>query len=169
VSNLAGTTTNAGTINGGANIAGGTLNTNAATSVVNSGLTNAGTVNAAGKVCGTINNAGGTFNAVGTLTSDSAFNGGRLSSDSGVMLFALAERRRKVADTIAAHIADRRTSHIRSQMCCAPACWQSSGYPDGDEFDWLRYDQAFRLACGRLPYSGADLCSQRPSRAGRIR
>jgi hypothetical protein len=37
-----------------------------------------------------------------------AFDGGRLSSDSGVMLLALAGRRRKVADTLAAHIADRR-------------------------------------------------------------
>ena len=37
-----------------------------------------------------------------------AFDGGRLSSDAGVMLLALAERCRKVADTLAAHIADRR-------------------------------------------------------------
>src|SRR5436189_4721576 len=37
-----------------------------------------------------------------------AFDGGRLSYDAGVMLLALAERRRKVAETLAAHIADRR-------------------------------------------------------------
>ena len=42
-----------------------------------------------------------------------AFDGGRLSSDSGVMLLALADRRRKVSDTLAALIADRRDpSHI---------------------------------------------------------
>ena len=42
-----------------------------------------------------------------------AFDGGRLSSDGGVMLLALADRRRKVADTLAAYIADRRDpSHI---------------------------------------------------------
>src|ERR1700760_247503 len=42
-----------------------------------------------------------------------AFNGGRLSSDTGVMLLALAERRRNVAATLAALIADRRdASHI---------------------------------------------------------
>src|SRR5216110_3237409 len=49
-----------------------------------------------------------------------AFDGGRLSSDAGVMLLALAERRRKVADTLAAHIADRRdrlhiTHTVRSE------------------------------------------------------
>src|SRR6266446_2492249 len=42
------------------------------------------------------------------------FDGGRLSSDSGVMLLALVERRRNVAATLAALIADRRDpSHIR--------------------------------------------------------
>jgi hypothetical protein len=42
-----------------------------------------------------------------------AFDGGRLSSDSGVMLLALADRRRAVVDTLAALIADHRDpSHI---------------------------------------------------------
>jgi hypothetical protein len=42
-----------------------------------------------------------------------AFDGGRLSSDSGVLLLALADRRRAVADTLAALIADHRDpSHI---------------------------------------------------------
>jgi hypothetical protein len=34
------------------------------------------------------------------------------------------------------------------------------GYPDGNDFDWLRRDVAFKLACGRLPDTGRDLCSQ---------
>jgi hypothetical protein len=37
-------------------------------------------------------------------------------------------------------------------ICC--------GYPDGNDFDRLRFDPAFKLACGRLPDSGSDLCSQ---------
>jgi hypothetical protein len=42
------------------------------------------------------------------------FDGGRLSSDSGVMLLALVKRRRNVAAMLAALIADRRDpSHIR--------------------------------------------------------
>src|SRR2546423_391870 len=93
-----------------------------------------------------------------------AFDGGRLSSDSGVMLLALADRRRAIADTLAALIADHRDpSHIthtvadvlRARMlaiCC--------GYPDGNDFDRLRCDPAFKLACGRLPDTGGDLCSQ---------
>jgi hypothetical protein len=37
-------------------------------------------------------------------------------------------------------------------ICC--------GYEDADDLDHLRSDPAFKLACGRLPDSGRDLCSQ---------
>ena len=93
-----------------------------------------------------------------------AFDGGRLSSDSGVMLLGLAERRRALAQTFAALIADpRNPTHIthmvvdvlRSRIL-AIAC----GYPDGNDLTFLRSDPAFKLACGRLPDTGANLCSQ---------
>jgi hypothetical protein len=34
------------------------------------------------------------------------------------------------------------------------------GYEDADDLDHLRTDPGFKLACGRLPDSGTDLCSQ---------
>jgi hypothetical protein len=37
-------------------------------------------------------------------------------------------------------------------ICC--------GYEDADDLDHLRSDPAFKLACGRLPDTGRDLCSQ---------
>jgi Transposase DDE domain group 1 len=93
-----------------------------------------------------------------------AFDGGRLSSDSGVMLLALAERRRNVAATLAAHIADRRdpahVTHKVSDVLRARMLAIACGYPDGNDFDWLRGDPAFKLACGRLPDTGGNLCSQ---------
>ena len=93
-----------------------------------------------------------------------AFDGGRLSSDSGVMLLSLAERRRGIAKGLAALIADPRdTAHVTHTVedvlkarILAIAC----GYPDGNDLNWLRSDPAFKLACGRLPETGADLCSQ---------
>src|SRR5260221_5468837 len=36
----------------------------------------------------------------------------------------------------------------------------AAGYPDGNDCDALRTDPAFKMAVGRLPESGADLCSQ---------
>jgi len=34
------------------------------------------------------------------------------------------------------------------------------GYEDGNDLDHLRHDPAFKLACGRLPDTDRDLCSQ---------
>ena len=34
------------------------------------------------------------------------------------------------------------------------------GDEDANDLDRLRCDPAFKLACGRLPDSGGDLCSQ---------
>ena len=36
----------------------------------------------------------------------------------------------------------------------------SCGYEDADDLDFLRTDPAFKLACGKLPDTGSDLCSQ---------
>src|SRR5436305_8054853 len=36
----------------------------------------------------------------------------------------------------------------------------AAGYPDGNDCAALRADPAFKMAVGRLPESGADLCSQ---------
>ncbi len=45
------------------------------------------------------------------------------------------------------------------------SCWLTlrriaCGYEDADDLDHLRRDPAFKLACGKLPDSGRDLCSQ---------
>jgi Transposase DDE domain group 1 len=93
-----------------------------------------------------------------------AFDGGRITSDGGVMLLAAAERRMGIAQQLASLIADPRNpllvTHsildiLRARML-AIAC----GYEDADDLDYLRTDPGFKLACGRLPDSGGDLCSQ---------
>src|ERR1022692_2727864 len=98
-----------------------------------------------------------------------AFDGGRLSSDSGVMLLALAERRRGVADTLAALIADHRDPlHIRhtvADVLRARMLAIGCGYPDGNDFDWLP-SSSRAGAC--LTPAGISARS-RLSRAGRMR
>jgi hypothetical protein len=51
-----------------------------------------------------------------------AFDGGRLSGDSGVMLLALADRRRKVADTFAAHTGRIIETASRIRIALASCC-----------------------------------------------
>jgi len=46
--------------------------------------------------------------------------------------------------------------HILRARIFAIAC----GYEDADDLDRLRGDPGFKLACGRLPDTGRDLCSQ---------
>jgi hypothetical protein len=93
-----------------------------------------------------------------------AFDGGRISSDGGVMLLGAAERRIGVAATLAPLIADPRdpalVRHSVADILRARMLAIACGYEDGDDLDHLRTDPGFKLACGRLPDSGADLCSQ---------
>ena len=93
-----------------------------------------------------------------------AFDGGRITSDGGVMLLAQAERRLGIADQLAAVIPDgrdaSRVTHLLPDILRARIFAIACGYEDGDDLDRLRLDPAFKLACGRLPDTGDDLCSQ---------
>ncbi len=102
------------------------------------------------------------FPVVRTKKVSAAFDGGRLSSDGGVMLLALTERKLAIADKLAAAIAVgaiRPELFTRWRTFCARlaiAC----GYEDANDLDHLRTDPAFKIAGGRLPDSGADLYAQ---------
>jgi hypothetical protein len=104
------------------------------------------------------------FPAIARKTITAAFDGGRLTSDGGVMLLAAAERRLGLADRLAGLIADPRNpllvTHSVADILRARMLLIACGYEDGDDLDHLRSDPGFKLACGRLPDSGADLCSQ---------
>jgi Transposase DDE domain group 1 len=101
--------------------------------------------------------------------SQPAFDGGRLSSDGGVMLLSMAERRLGVAERLARCLPDRRDrsriAHTIADMIRARAFAICCGYEDADDLDVLRCDPAFKLACGRLPDSGRDPIAAR-KRAG---
>ncbi len=104
------------------------------------------------------------FPAVGRKKVTAAFDGGRMTSDGGVSLLAAAERRLGIARTLAALIADPRNpllvTHSVADILRARMLAIASGYEDADDLDHLRTDPGFKLACGRLPDSGAELCSQ---------
>ena len=93
-----------------------------------------------------------------------AFDGGRLTSDAGVLVLAEVDRRLGVSERLAGCITDprapERVRHTIAEMIRFRALMIAAGYPDADDCDNLRDDPAFKLAVGRLPESGADLCSQ---------
>jgi hypothetical protein len=93
-----------------------------------------------------------------------AFDGGRLTSDAGVLVLAEIERRLGLAERLARCIEDprapERVRHGLAEMIRFRALMIAAGYADANDCDALRADPAFKLAVGRLPESGEDLCSQ---------
>jgi hypothetical protein len=93
-----------------------------------------------------------------------AFDGGKITSDGGVALLAQAERRLGIADKLAAVIDDPRDQdlirHTIADMLRTRVFAIACGYEDANDLANLRQDPAFKLACGRLPGSDEDLCSQ---------
>jgi hypothetical protein len=93
-----------------------------------------------------------------------AFDGGRISSDGGVMLLAGADKRLGLIDRLAGLIPDHRDpaqiTHTMADILRARVLAIACGYPDADDLDDLRQDPAFKMACGRLPETGDDLASQ---------
>jgi hypothetical protein len=102
--------------------------------------------------------------AVARKKVSAAFDGGRITSDGGVMLLAQAERRLGIADHLARVIPDERDAdrviHPLTDILRARIFAIACGYEDADDLDRLRFDPALKLACGRLPDTGRDLCSQ---------
>jgi hypothetical protein len=104
------------------------------------------------------------FPAVERKKVTAAFDGGRITSDGGVMLLAAVEKELGIANRLAPLIADPRNpllvTHSVADILRARMLAIACGYEDADDLDHLRTDPGFKLACGRLPDSGTDLCSQ---------
>ena len=91
------------------------------------------------------------------------FDAGRLTSDGGLPWLAAADQRLGLCAALANCIPEWRRGPVRHsletlvrQRVLQIAC----GYEDQDDADSLRADPLLKLACGRLPESGADLASQ---------
>jgi hypothetical protein len=97
-------------------------------------------------------------------TMHAAFDGGRLTSDAGVLVLADIERRLEIAERLARCIEDprspERVHHTVTEMIRFRVLMIAAGYLDANDCDALRSDPAFKMAVGRAPESDEDLCSQ---------
>jgi hypothetical protein len=91
------------------------------------------------------------------------FDGGRLSSEGGLLALGEIERRLGLADRLAACLKDKRAPekvvHRLAEIIRFRMMMIAAGYEDGNDADTLRSDPMFKLALDRLP-SGEELCSQ---------
>ncbi|QXX74596.1 hypothetical protein MHY1_01411 [Methylovirgula sp. HY1] len=91
------------------------------------------------------------------------FDGGRLSSDGGLLLLREVEQRLRVADRLAACIKDLRApdqiTHSLADIIRFRLMMIAAGYEDGNDASSLRSDPVFKMALDLLP-SDRELCSQ---------
>ena len=92
------------------------------------------------------------------------FDAGQLTSEGGVLVLAEIERRLGIGERLARCLEDPRApdrvQHGLAEMIRFRALLIAAGYADANDCDALRIDPVFKMALGRLPESGADLCSQ---------
>jgi hypothetical protein len=83
------------------------------------------------------------------------FDGGRLSSEGGLLALREIERRLGLADRLAACVNDPRTPkrvrHRLAEIIRFRMLMNAAGYEDGNDADALRRDPMFKLALDRLP------------------
>ena len=100
-----------------------------------------------------------------------AFDGGRLTSDAGVLLLADIERRLGIAERLAHCLTDprapERVHHTLAGMIRFRALLIAAGYPDANDCDTLRADPAFKMALGRRPRAGRTCAPNRPCAGSR--
>ncbi len=91
------------------------------------------------------------------------FDGGKLSTEGGLLALREIEDRLGLADRLAGCLKDprapERVRHSLADIIRFRMMLIAAGYEDGNDADHLRTDPIFKLALERLP-SGADLCSQ---------
>ena len=92
------------------------------------------------------------------------FDGGRLSSDAGLLLLRGIERQLGLAARLAGCIREwrdpERIEHSLVEMLKLRMFAIAAGYEDANDCGSLRHDPVFKMAVGRLPESGDALCSQ---------
>jgi hypothetical protein len=91
------------------------------------------------------------------------FSAGMVTSDGGLAWIAEADEALGLTAALAAIIPDWRTRRSRHELATlvAQRVYQiACGYEDQNDADTLRTDPLLKLACGRLPRTGADLASQ---------
>lgn len=103
------------------------------------------------------------FGTQTALALEAAFDGGRITSDGGLVWLAEADSELGLCEAISEHVPEwrkRRGRHSLESLVRQRVFQIACGYEDQDDADFLREDPLFKLSCGSLPQSGADLASQ---------
>jgi hypothetical protein len=99
----------------------------------------------------------------GTLALEAAFDGGRITSDGGLLWLAEADEELGLCEAISELVPEwrkRRGRHSLASLVRQRVLQIACGYEDQNDSDSLREDPLLKVVLGSLPESGADLASQ---------
>src|SRR3989440_2178594 len=101
---------------------------------------------------------------VGAKAVELDFDGGRLSSDAGLVLLKDPDEHLALTHTLAAVLSDprdpRRVHFTHHDLLKQRVLQIAAGYEDANDANTLRYDPIFKLLLDRLPDTGPPLASQ---------
>jgi hypothetical protein len=98
------------------------------------------------------------------LELEAAFDGGRITSDGGLLWLAQIDGDLGLCEAVAEHVPEwrggRSVRHSLATLVRQRVYQIACGYEDQNDADTLRKDPLLKLVLGRLPETGADLASQ---------
>jgi hypothetical protein len=97
------------------------------------------------------------------LALEAAFDGGRITSDGGLVWLAELEKELGLCEKMAEHVPEwrkRRGHHPLTALIRQRVFQIACGYEDQNDSNSLREDPLLKLVCGSLPETGANLASQ---------
>jgi hypothetical protein len=105
-----------------------------------------------------------TFGFLPAKPIEAKFDGGRLTSDSGLLLLAAVDRRFGLTEKLTRSLIDPRDQN-RISLTFGEILRQrifgiAAGYEDGNDHDTLRADPVLKVVSGRCPRSHEELASQ---------
>ena len=103
------------------------------------------------------------FETQTTLALEAAFDGGRITSDGGLLWLANTDEELGLCEAISERVHEwrkRKGHHSLASLIRQRVFQIACGYEDQNDSRSLREDPLFKVVCGSLPESGTDLASQ---------
>jgi hypothetical protein len=102
------------------------------------------------------------FETEARLPLEAAFDGGRLTSDGGLLWLEKMDEELGLCQAISECVPEwrrRKGRHSLASLVRQRVFQIACGYEDQNDSEFLREDPLLKVVCGSLPESGADLAS----------
>lgn len=99
------------------------------------------------------------FETETTLALEAAFDGGRITSDGGLVWLSKMDSEMGLCEAISEHVEEwrrRKGRHSLASLIKQRVFQIACGYEDQNDSDALREDPLLKMVCGSLPEGGPD-------------